>query len=227
MPQIDCYTHMHAWLDHLQSLLPRKLRDDDPIFPAISSTGELKFGEGPISRSGFESLFEGIIKDSGVLDGRNGKFTTHCFRRGGAQWRFMWAPIKWSLRAVKWWGGWSSNDNVGTITRYLLDELMAYEESYGDILLRKRPSNRHEIMDDGTLAHAPVTNSRFDELAQKVDHLGSLLMNSMKIESEPAGLPVARVLFDKLVDKVIESLPSSPVKSSSPSGNSSTYSDGR
>lgn len=219
MPHIDCYTHMHNWLDHLQSLLPRKLQDDDPIFPAISSTGGLKFGEGPISRSAFETLLENIVKDSGVLEGRNGNFTTHCFRRGGCQYRFMWAPIKWSLRAVKWWGGWSSNDNVGTITRYLLDELMAYEESYGDIMLRKRPFNRHEIMDDATAAHT-VSNARLDELSQKVDNLGALLMKTLKLglttgsETEAAGLPIAKALFDKLSEfqSILENFGSSPVK---------------
>ena len=148
MPHIDCYTHMHNWLAHLQKKIPRPLEDDDYIFPGISSTGQLKFGEGPISRTAFETLLENIISDSGVLEGRNGKFTTHCFRRGGCQYRFMWAPVKWSLKAVKWWGGWSSNDNVGTIMRYLLDELMTFEESFGDIMMKTRPPNRHEIIDD-------------------------------------------------------------------------------
>ena len=148
MPHIDCYTHMHNWLAHLQKKIPRPLEDDDYIFPGISSTGQLKFGEGPISRTAFETLLENIISDSGVLEGRNGKFTTHCFRRGGCQYRFMWAPVKWSLKAVKWWGGWSSNDNVGTIMRYLLDELMTFEESFGDIMMKTRLPNRHEVIDD-------------------------------------------------------------------------------
>lgn len=110
-PEIDCFSHMNNWLSHLQSLLQRPLNPDDYIFPAIASTDCLKFGE-PTSRSGFEVLMDGVIDNSGVLQGRNGKFTTHCFRRGGAQYRFMWAPRKWSLKAVKWWGGWSSSENV-------------------------------------------------------------------------------------------------------------------
>lgn len=102
---------MSEWLNHLQSLLGRPLDGGDFIFPGIASTGKLKFGE-PTSRSGFESLMDDIVDGSGVLKGRNGKFTTHCFRRGGAQYRFMWAPRLWSLKAVKWWGGWSSKDQV-------------------------------------------------------------------------------------------------------------------
>lgn len=110
-PEIDCFTHMTAWLKHLECLLQRPLEDDDFIFPAIASTGKLKFGE-PTSRTGFENLLDSVIEASGVMRGRNGKFTTHCFRRGGAQYRFMWARHKWSLKAVKWWGGWSSSDYV-------------------------------------------------------------------------------------------------------------------
>lgn len=174
MPAIDCYTHMRNWLVHLQGLLGRPLESDDYIFPAISSTGHLKFGS-PMARTAFETLMDGIVEHSGVLNGRNGKFTTHCFRRGGCQYRFMWAPVKWSLKAVKWWGGWSTNDNVGTIMKYLLDELIAYEESYGDIMMHSRPANRHEVLDDRTAAHAPVTNARFDEFVAKMSHVETFL----------------------------------------------------
>ncbi|EMD30955.1 hypothetical protein CERSUDRAFT_78528 [Gelatoporia subvermispora B] len=88
-------------------------------------------------------LLEEIVSKSELklLAGRLGttaKFSTHCFRRGGAQYRFMWAKRKWSLRAVKWWGGWSSKEDVGTVMRYLLDELEKYEESYTDILMKDR-----------------------------------------------------------------------------------------
>jgi len=41
-------------------------------------------------------------------------------------------------------GGWSSSENVGTIMRYLLDELMSYEEGFTDIMMEDRPINRHE-----------------------------------------------------------------------------------
>ncbi|KAF8325729.1 hypothetical protein F5887DRAFT_1085236 [Amanita rubescens] len=142
-PEIDCYTHLLNWVSYQQGLIARPLGVDDLIFPAIASTGQIKFGV-PTSRSGFEAIMDDIVQKSGVMQGRNGKFTTHCFRRGGAQYRFMYAPRKWSLKAVKWWGGWSSNDNVNTIMRYLLEELTAYEEGFSDILMEDRASERHE-----------------------------------------------------------------------------------
>ncbi|KAJ7102522.1 hypothetical protein B0H15DRAFT_768545 [Mycena belliarum] len=95
----------------MEHLLRRPLAGADFIFPAFASTGQLKFGE-CASRSGFEHLMDDIVERCNVMKGRNGKFTTHCFRRGGAQYRFLWADRKWSLKAVKWWGGWSSNENV-------------------------------------------------------------------------------------------------------------------
>ena len=110
-PKINCYSHLNRWLEHLSSILRHPLADEDYIFPAIASTNLIKFGE-PTSRSGIEILLELVVEKSGVMKGRNGKFTTHCFRRGGAQYRFMWAERKWSLKAVKWWGGWSSSEHV-------------------------------------------------------------------------------------------------------------------
>ncbi|KAJ3728928.1 hypothetical protein C8R42DRAFT_750386 [Lentinula raphanica] len=153
-PEFDCYTHMTTWMKHLQALLQRPLMDSDYVFPGIASTGQLKFGENT-SRMGIENLLERIVDASGLMSGRRGKFTTHCFRRGGAQYRFMWADHKWSLKAVKWWGGWSSNENVGTIMRYLLDELMAYEEGFTDIMMPDRASARHDtFMGTGNIGDA-------------------------------------------------------------------------
>ncbi|TEB23418.1 hypothetical protein FA13DRAFT_1757041 [Coprinellus micaceus] len=62
--------------------------------------------------------------------------TTHCFRRGGAQYRFMFAPPgqKWTLSRIRWWGGWALGEKRDTLIRYLLDELYTYEEDHSDAL---------------------------------------------------------------------------------------------
>ncbi|KAJ6532615.1 hypothetical protein B0H19DRAFT_1383964 [Mycena capillaripes] len=80
---------------------------------------------------------------------------------------FLWADRKWSLKAVKWWGDWSSNENVGTLMRYLLDELMAYEEGFSDIMMDDRTIDRHETFmgEDET---APVSKA---DLVKFEDHL--------------------------------------------------------
>ncbi|KAJ7146653.1 hypothetical protein C8R44DRAFT_864392 [Mycena epipterygia] len=163
-PEIDCYTHVGTWKTHMEKILGRPLAGNNFVFPAIASTGQLKFGE-CTSRSAFEILLDEVVEKSNVMQGRNGKFTTYCFRRGGAQYRFLWADRKWSLKAVKWWGGWSSNENVGTLMRYLLDELIAYEEGFSDIMMDDRAIDRHETFmgEDET---APVSKAdllKFEE----------------------------------------------------------------
>jgi hypothetical protein len=118
-PYLDCYMHTVNWISHLEISIGRTLDKEDFLFPALASTGKLKIGE-RISRTGWETFMAQIIKCSDVLKGRNGKFTTHCFRRGGAQYRFMWAKRKWSLKAIKWWGGWSSSERVSAKLIFLL-----------------------------------------------------------------------------------------------------------
>jgi hypothetical protein len=110
-PEMDCYLHLGQWLDHLCMVSSRPLLSNDFVFPAIASTNLVKLGE-PTSRSGIEALLDLVVKRSSIMAGRSGRFTTHCFRQGGAQYRFMWAEQKWSLKAVKWWGGWSSSEQV-------------------------------------------------------------------------------------------------------------------
>ncbi|RKO84784.1 hypothetical protein BDK51DRAFT_32782 [Blyttiomyces helicus] len=44
-----------------------------------------------------------------------GRYSTHCFRNGGAQYRFMYARIRWALKAMKRWGGWSEGQQLGML----------------------------------------------------------------------------------------------------------------
>ncbi|KAI0057704.1 hypothetical protein BV25DRAFT_1919893 [Artomyces pyxidatus] len=174
-PEIDAYLYMSKWIDHLTAILQCPLQDEDYIFPALASTDKLKLGE-PMSCSGMENLLDQVHSGSGVMEGRNGKFTTHCFRRGGAQWCFMFAEHKWSMKAVKWWGGWSSSDDVGTVMRYLLDELIAYEEGFSDIMMKDRNRERHEsFMGEGHRTPTPATSVTHDDLA----HLATTFKSQM------------------------------------------------
>ncbi|KAF9080089.1 hypothetical protein BGX27_005729, partial [Mortierella sp. AM989] len=53
----------------------------------------------PFMHSRVQSFLDRFTKGAGLLDDRNGRYTAHCFRRGGAQYRFMFADEKWSLKA--------------------------------------------------------------------------------------------------------------------------------
>lgn len=87
-------------------------------------------------------LIQTVAEMSGLLTDRKGKFTTHCFRRGGAQHRMSHAVNRWNLCEIKWWGGWSSNESVDVIMKYLLEELEKYENWHGDMFDPNRESTR-------------------------------------------------------------------------------------
>ncbi|KAK6971857.1 hypothetical protein R3P38DRAFT_2813325 [Favolaschia claudopus] len=75
-PEIDCYTHVKAWKVHMEGLLRRSLTGNDFVFPALASTGQVKFGE-PTSRSAFGTLLNAVVEKSDALHGRNG-LAQHC-----------------------------------------------------------------------------------------------------------------------------------------------------
>ena len=70
-----------------------------------------------------QSLNNQRLKPKGYLKQQwtNVWFTSHTFRRAGAQYRFMYADTdtRWSLRMIKWWAGWSLAESAETLVRYL------------------------------------------------------------------------------------------------------------
>ncbi|EMD30941.1 hypothetical protein CERSUDRAFT_100858 [Gelatoporia subvermispora B] len=112
-PEIDCYTHMARWLARLAQERGSPPPGDDYIFPALSSTGILKFGEAT-NRAELESMLDDVVTKSGILADGARRFATRSLRRGGIMYRFGWAERKMSLKMVQWWTGWSSNEENGT-----------------------------------------------------------------------------------------------------------------
>jgi hypothetical protein len=57
---------------------------------------------------------------TGLNDTSTYSFSSHGFRRGGAQYRFMGAPVgeRWTLAEIKAWGGWTGK-NVRTVPIFL------------------------------------------------------------------------------------------------------------
>ena len=102
-PSICCYTKLTEWFDWMEAR-GRSLRPEDYVFPALDSKGRIKYQEA-LSQTRIQGWLDQLTNQSGLLAQRNGRFTTHCFRRGGAQFRFMFTKEKWLLKTVKWWGG--------------------------------------------------------------------------------------------------------------------------
>jgi hypothetical protein len=67
-----------------------------------------------VSQGTFSIILKDITSQAGII---NTSYTLHCFRRGGAQHRFLFARKKWSLRDCKWWGGWSAGEGTNTLMK--------------------------------------------------------------------------------------------------------------
>ncbi|KAM6489686.1 hypothetical protein JOM56_014857 [Amanita muscaria] len=128
---IDMYTHLRMWIKHLECRIGRKLQEGDYIFPSISANSHIHPIE-PISHDKAQSLLTEFTTGAGITK----HFKTHSFRRGGAQYRFMHAPLgkRWTLDMIQWWGGWASGEQTDVLIRYLVNSLHAHENDYSDAL---------------------------------------------------------------------------------------------
>jgi integrase len=104
--------HLKKWIDFLRhEVYARDLRPEDLIFPSVDKNGTSAAPRAPMSLDTIQRWIDKIVVDTG-LNMSHGRFTTHCFRRGGAQFHFMYAQKKWPLRVCRWWGGWSEGEKV-------------------------------------------------------------------------------------------------------------------
>ena len=159
------YEHLKNWMDYMS----RPVKDgghgtpigpNSHVFPRITPSthatdgkvilkGGITFStvnattgsvvENQMDSTAVSKLLENISVQSGVAR-ENGRYTTHAFRRGGAQYRFDFSksngnPLRWTLGQVKWWGGWAHGESRDTIQKYLLEELETMEHYHGDILM--------------------------------------------------------------------------------------------
>ncbi|EGZ18819.1 hypothetical protein PHYSODRAFT_500300, partial [Phytophthora sojae] len=158
--------HLCNWVDFATKTKAHVWSDEDYVFPARTglrkkalrsdddTTGceKVVIGWGKkIGEQSFITLLNCIV---GTLNRKgqstpgyvakhwyNSWFTSHTFRRGGAQYRFMYAKParRWSLRMIKWWAGWSVSESTETLVRYLLDLTVQTEDSeLADCLDRTR-----------------------------------------------------------------------------------------
>ena len=157
-PHCCCYTKLDAWLKWMAQT------------SRFLQAGDIKLRE-RFSQTRIQSLLDKFHPDANLLHGKNGRFTTHCFRRGGAQYRFMFTKEKWSLKAVKWWGEWSEGEGTGTIMRYLLDDCMRHETSFRDMLYPRRNDGRHTVfMGESELDEGELTTKSMMTLIAGLGH---------------------------------------------------------
>ncbi|EGZ18815.1 hypothetical protein PHYSODRAFT_502632, partial [Phytophthora sojae] len=159
----EALTYLERWFAYARTKLHHSWCDSDCAFPSLTkiprgcskkrkpgataSTKTTSFANvcvkwgSPMSDTNFTQVLNIVAEAAGIsrnLLGDEIWFTSHCFRRGGAQYRFMFAPEKrrWSLKLVKWWAGWAPSEKAETVTRYLLDDVLDREENQlGDSLV--------------------------------------------------------------------------------------------
>ncbi|RXW11796.1 hypothetical protein EST38_g14059 [Candolleomyces aberdarensis] len=135
-PAIDVYHHLCAWIDFYEMYLlgGEKLHEDDYIFPDINFKNLTVNTDTTSTWQSVDKLVKEMAHAAGLY--RWEEYSTHCFRRGGAQYRFMFAPIgeRWTMDRIRWWGGWAEGEKGDTLIRYLLDELKTYEQDHSDAL---------------------------------------------------------------------------------------------
>ncbi|KAG6834956.1 hypothetical protein H0H93_006101, partial [Arthromyces matolae] len=163
--EIDMQSHLLRWIRVLENLLGRPLEPADQIFPHISVNGTI-YARQEMSYDSFSKLLS-KFSSGAQLDG---PYTTHSYRRGGAQYRFVFAPYgtRWSLNKVRWWGGWAEGENVDTLMKYLFDSLMSFETGHGDALHPIVNGYNDSFMGEA-MDTAPVTAAEVRELKRSVD----------------------------------------------------------
>ncbi|KAJ7893667.1 hypothetical protein B0H14DRAFT_3666279 [Mycena olivaceomarginata] len=96
-------------------------------------------------------------------------FTMHCLRRGGSQYRFMFAPLgkRWSLTIIRWWGGWAEGEH-------------AYDVENSPCAL-----GRSTVLRPKVLFHQPSTNgARHLVWVAPSRHAPRLLSNTLRLLAE-------------------------------------------
>ncbi|KIK36351.1 hypothetical protein CY34DRAFT_26368 [Suillus luteus UH-Slu-Lm8-n1] len=159
MPSCDCFFWLLLWLTFLEFVhYGRPLDPEDYVFPTMSTNGIIQPRE-HISHDAVQGWINEATTAAGIPRGPGDNFTTHTYRRGGAQWRWMFAPIgqRWTLARVRWWGSWAENENRDTLIRYLLDELHSYESDHSDALCPTQREADGSLLGEHTLTKPVCT----------------------------------------------------------------------
>jgi integrase len=113
MHDVDMHFHMRQWFEVLNKLVYNyQYSPDDYIFPSVTGSGTFHPGTS-VSHDTIQKWLDEFADQAGIKPNKT-KLTTHCLRRGGAQYRFMFAPPgkRWTLATIRWWGGWAEKEHV-------------------------------------------------------------------------------------------------------------------
>ncbi|KAJ3527042.1 hypothetical protein NMY22_g9926 [Coprinellus aureogranulatus] len=197
-PAIDLYENLTKWKTAYEThIIGRAVQPEDYVFPNINFTNLTAHPDVSITRQAVGNMIKEMAEGAGLP--KHETYTTHCFRRGGAQYRFMFAPIgeRWELDTIQWWGGWAEQEKGDTLIRYLLDELRTYEEDRSDALLPgNATSNSHMGEDrllrpftasDGAMLTEQCTQTIKNEVAKAQQNIVTSLVEYLAYAGVPQG----------------------------------------
>ncbi|KAJ7240554.1 hypothetical protein C8J57DRAFT_1245351 [Mycena rebaudengoi] len=73
----------------------------------------------------------------------------------------------WTLRQVRWWGGWAEGEHRDTLIKYLLDELYTYEDDYSSMLLPVQAELNASVLGEA-VAIGPATTLQLSQFRQSI-----------------------------------------------------------
>ncbi|KAG1733448.1 hypothetical protein EDB19DRAFT_1639699 [Suillus lakei] len=185
-----------AWVSFLEEvLLQRPLQPEEYIFPRIGANGVV-YPSNELSYNAVMKTLTWICAEAGLT----ARYTSHCFHRGGARYRFMFTPLgeRWSLSTIRWWGAWAEGKSVNTLIQYLLDELTRYEKNHRDTLC-PIPREGDKSFNGDHILTAPITAAETRELKMSFDRELNCLSGKVeevldKLTLSPAPSPYPSLL---------------------------------
>ncbi|KAG6836524.1 hypothetical protein H0H93_007133 [Arthromyces matolae] len=114
---LQVYKHMKQYVELLQAY-HGSFDKNDYVFCSVRKHTVYKK-----TRTAYTTMLDFVRKFT-TSAGLEADYTTHCFRRGGAAWRFIHAPPEflWGLIRCQIWGGWRQGEQIGTMIKYVMDE---------------------------------------------------------------------------------------------------------
>lgn len=186
-PKSDAIAAIKRWREYWSWVQHRSPQSDDRVFPGYRAvTGQLELNR-ILKASDINSMLKKVFDDASIqIAIGDYKYTSHCFRRGGAQDAAIWAnnygeKIK-ALNFVKWWGGWDAGESTATISRYILNEVAAREDYFGDQENPLKISNRRNLWSGGDSSPVQQAILVFQQSVQRLEQRLEELI-SQRLES--------------------------------------------
>ena len=192
--QFDAFTNLHTWFAYLKSQ-GQTLDGNSFLF---RETTRHAVGNGAASKAMVDRLLKFLVDELDLLrgspkddDGYICQMTTHCLRRGGAQYRmFSSKSGKWDFTQISGWGGWSNSKNKDNLTKYLVDTLVARESDMSDLTSPCRrdynysATNSQPSQNIGVATNQP-NNDAYNRILQSLQIIQSQTSNQQNVNRIP------------------------------------------